>query len=465
MIAGWLRYVAMPDPAPIPLPAVLQGRYRIGPVIGHGGASVVYRAADTLLGRDVAIKAFTARAVSPEDLRTQEGEARLLGSLNHAGLVTLLDAGVDLSDATAPQVFLVMEFVQGHDLRARVRSGPLNPLELGYLGWDLCNALEYVHERGIVHRDLKPANVLLMENVPGRPPRGKLADFGIAVLRSASAPNEEFATGTAAYLSPEQVEGLELGTATDVYSLGLVLLEAATGRIAFPGGVVDSALARLDHDPEIPPSLGPSLAELLRGMTRRDPAARMTAADAAVGFRELLVEISGDARPKVADAESARLEAVRRYNLLDTPPDGAFDRVTGLAARIFDVPVALVSIVDADRIWFKSHHGVDVTEVERTRGLAMSGGLHEKTLVVEDIETDPRINPNQLLSNASGVRFYAGVPLITPDGHNVGSFAIIDWKPRTFTAAEVASLEDLAAIVLHEMELRLAARRVVLQHD
>ena len=110
-------------------------------MIGHGGASVVYRAADTLLGRDVAIKAFTARAVSPEDLRTQEGEARLLGSLNHAGLVTLLDAGVDLSDATAPQVFLVMEFVQGQDLRARVRSGPLSPLELGYLGWDLCNAL------------------------------------------------------------------------------------------------------------------------------------------------------------------------------------------------------------------------------------------------------------------------------------------------------------------------------------
>src|SRR4051795_7382350 len=166
----------MPEHTPMPLPPVLQGRYRIGPVIGHGGASVVYRAADTLLGRDVAIKAFTARAARPEDLRTQEGEARLLGSLNHAGLVTLLDAGVDVSDPTAPQVFLVMEFVEGPDLRTRLESGPpLNEHELGYLGWDLCTALEYVHERGVIHRDLKPANVLLVESVPGGPSGGKLA--------------------------------------------------------------------------------------------------------------------------------------------------------------------------------------------------------------------------------------------------------------------------------------------------
>ena len=455
----------MLEQTPTPLPAVLQGRYRIGPVIGHGGASVVYRAADTLLGREVAIKAFTARAARPEDLRTQEGEARLLGSLNHPGLVTLLDAGVDMTDVAAPQVFLVMEFVEGPDLRTRLQSGPpLNEHELGYLGWDLCNALEYVHERGVIHRDLKPANVLLAP-VPGRPARGKLADFGIAVLRSASVLDEEFATGTAAYLSPEQVEGRELGLATDVYSLGLVLLEAATGRIAYPGGVLDSALARLERDPDIPQNLGTALTALLQGMTRRDPAARLTAAEAAVGFRELLVEQAGGARPKVADAEAARVEAVRRYNLLDTPPDGAFDRITALAARIFDVPVAIVSIVDADRIWLKSHYGIDVSELERTRGLATSGGLHEQILVVEDVQADPRISPGQTAASASGLRFYAGVPLITPDGHNLGSFAIIDWKPRTFTPAQVASLEDLAAIVLHEMELRLAARRAVLHHD
>jgi GAF domain-containing protein len=200
-------------------------------------------------------------------------------------------------------------------------------------------------------------------------------------------------------------------------------------------------------------------------MTRRDPAARLSAAEAAAGFRELLVQQAGGAKPKVADAESARLEAVRRYNLLDTPPDGAFDRITALAARIFDVPVAIVSIVDAERVWLKSHHGIDVTEVERSRGLATSGGLHEKTLVIEDVQADPRITAGATAAAASALRFYAGVPLITPDGHNLGSFAIIDWKPRTFGPQDVASLEDLAAIVLHEMELRLAARRAVLHHD
>src|SRR5438309_11628810 len=113
----------MPDrAAAVPLPAVLQGRYRVGPVIGHGGASTVYRALDVLLGRDVAIKVFTTRAIDPAHLRTQEGEARMLGGLNHPGLVTLLDAGVELTDPSAPQVFLVMEYVDGSDLRHRLRQ-------------------------------------------------------------------------------------------------------------------------------------------------------------------------------------------------------------------------------------------------------------------------------------------------------------------------------------------------------
>ena len=236
---------------PVSLPAVLQGRYRMGAVLGRGGASVVYRARDLLLGRDVAVKVFTARAVDPRDLRLQEGEARLLGGLNHPALVTLLDAGVDTTDLTAPQAFLIMEFVDGPDLRERLRSGALSPLEVCYLGWDLLGGLGYVHEHGIIHRDLKPANVLLAA-ASDRPARGKLADFGIAVLRGHLEEPEGETTGTAAYLSPEQVEGLPLTTSTDIYSLGLVLLEAATARTAFPGGVVDSALARLDRDPAIP---------------------------------------------------------------------------------------------------------------------------------------------------------------------------------------------------------------------
>ncbi|MGN6742128.1 MAG: protein kinase domain-containing protein [Amnibacterium sp.] len=447
------------------LPPVLQGRYRLGSVIGRGGASVVYRARDQLLGRDVAVKVFSARAADPQELRAQEAEARMLGALNHPGLVTLLDAGIDLTDIDAPQVFLVMELIRDSDLRERLRKGPLDPFSTAYIGYDIAGALEYVHEHGIVHRDIKPANVLLFEAGVERPMRAKLADFGIAMLRAQGMLPSEFTTGTAAYLSPEQVEGAELGPETDVYSLGLVLIEAASGRVAYPGSVVDSALARLDRQPEIPEALPGPFAEVVRAMTQRSPRDRPTMPEVAVALRDVVVDHFRAARPVSQDPEHERLEAVRRYNLVDTPPDGAFDRITSLAARIFDVPIAVVSIVDADRIWFKSHFGVDVNEVERTKGLATSGGLHDDTLVVEDILTDPRISAYPEDVRSRGIRFYAGVPLKTPDGHNLGTLAIFDTKPRPTTDCEVAILEDLAAMVLHEMELRLAARRVVLRRE
>ena len=448
------------EASPVPPPAVLQGRYRLGPEIGRGGASIVYRARDVLLGRDVAVKVFTTRAVQPDDLRSQEGEARLLGGLNHPALVTLLDAGVDLTDATAPQVFLVMEFVDGADLRHRLRRGALSAFEVTYLGWDLLSALEYVHERGIIHRDLKPANVLLTET-RGRPARGKLADFGIALLRPGFQDPSEETTGTAAYLSPEQVEGRSLGPATDIYSLGLVLLEAFTSRPSFTGNVMDAAFARLDRDPFIPTDMPPGLAALLRGMTDRSPAARPSAEEAVNRFRELLVDELGGGRPQVRDPEAERVRAVRDLNLLDTPPDAEFDRITRLAARMFEVPVAAVTIVGENRVWLKSHYGLDIQETDRPQGLGTAGGLLEQTTVVEDLSTDARTQ--QVPSAAtSPFRFYAGVPLITKDGHNIGTFAIAHTDPRPMTATQTAALEDLAALALHEIELRTAARRIAL---
>jgi serine/threonine protein kinase len=456
---GRLQESPMVEPVPpVSLPAVLQGRYRMGAVLGRGGASVVYRARDLLLGRDVAVKVFTARAVDPRDLRLQEGEARLLGGLNHPALVTLLDAGVDTTDLTAPQAFLIMEFVDGPDLRERLRSGALSPLEVCYLGWDLLGGLGYVHEHGIIHRDLKPANVLLAA-ARDRPARGKLADFGIAVLRGHLEEPEGETTGTAAYLSPEQVEGLPLTTGTDIYSLGLVLLEAATARTAFPGGVVDSALARLDRDPAIPSDVPHEIATILRAMTQRDPAARPSAGDAAAAFREVIVGELGGQRPQVRDPESERLAAVRDYNLVGTPPDAEFDRITALAARMFDVPVAVISIVDEKRVWLKSHQGLDAQEVARADGLGATGSLHDETLIIEDVTGDPR-TAHLPSAQESPFRFYAGVPLITASGFNLGTFAIAGTSPRRMSATEIASLEDLAAMVLHEIELRRAARRM-----
>jgi signal transduction histidine kinase len=157
--------------------------------------------------------------------------------------------------------------------------------------------------------------------------------------------------------------------------------------------------------------------------------------------------------------ERERLAAVRRYQILDTPPDGAFDRVTALAARIFDVPISIVSIVDADRIWFKSRHGIDVDEIGRDPGLCASAILQYEPWLVTDAEVDPRTLTNPLVVGELGLRFYAGAPLTTRDGYNLGTLNVIDSEPRELDALQLATLRDLAAIVVDELELRLAALR------
>jgi sigma-B regulation protein RsbU (phosphoserine phosphatase) len=159
--------------------------------------------------------------------------------------------------------------------------------------------------------------------------------------------------------------------------------------------------------------------------------------------------------------ELERLAAVQRYDVLDTPPDGAFDRITALAARLLNVPVAIVSIVDADRIWFKSHHGLDVDQIDREPGLCASAILHDGPWLVNDARADARTLANPLVAGAMGVGFYAGVPLTTHDGYSLGTLCVLDLQPRQLTEDEVATLSDLAALVMDELELRLSARRSV----
>ena len=159
--------------------------------------------------------------------------------------------------------------------------------------------------------------------------------------------------------------------------------------------------------------------------------------------------------------ELERLAAVQRYDVLDTPPDGCFDRITALAARLLKVPVAIVSIVDADRIWFKSHHGLDVDQIDREPGLCASAILHAGPWLVNDARVDPRTLANPLVAGEMGVGFYAGVPLTTYDGYSLGTLCVLDLQPRQLTEDEVATLSDLAALVMDELELRLSARRSV----
>lgn len=164
--------------------------------------------------------------------------------------------------------------------------------------------------------------------------------------------------------------------------------------------------------------------------------------------------------------EAARMEALRRYEILDTPPDGAFDRLTALAARLCATPMSVVSIVDTDRIWFKSRYGVDVTEIGRDPGLCASAILQDGPWIVEDARHDPRTLANPLVAGEFGLQFYLGVPLITADGHGIGTLCVLDREPRAVTEQHVADLSDLAAIVVDEMELRLSAlKRLSAERD
>lgn len=162
--------------------------------------------------------------------------------------------------------------------------------------------------------------------------------------------------------------------------------------------------------------------------------------------------------------ESARIDAVRRYDILDTPPDGSFDRITALAAELFDVPIALVTIVDDDRIWFKSRFGLEgVEQIGRDPGLCASAIMQDEPYIVEEARKDARSLANPLVSGRFGLQFYAAAPLRTADGHRLGTLCIIDREPRMFSPRQADLLQHLSAIVIDEMELRISAITAIRQ--
>lgn len=237
---------------------LLDGRYRLGSCLGGGGMADVYRATDVRLHRTVAVKVFRAGADRAGRARFED-EAKLLARLNHPGLVPVHDAS-----ATGPRPYLVMQLVEGETLEDVLERGPLPPEHVLEIGRRLSQVLAYVHDNGIVHRDVKPSNVLI-----SRDDRVFLADFGVSRLVDAVGrmTSSGIVMGTTSYMSPEQVRDSDIGFATDVYSLGLVLLECSTGQREYPGVGAESALPRLSRPPLIPEELPEPLAGALRAMT------------------------------------------------------------------------------------------------------------------------------------------------------------------------------------------------------
>lgn len=255
----------------VPRAAALTDRYEIENAIGHGGMADVYRGRDRVLNRLVALKVLREATADPAARDRFIAEARTLAGLSHPGLVTVLDAGID-----GERPFLVMELVEGRTLADACRPHGLDVGAVARIGAQVADALSYVHGHGVIHRDVKPGNVLL-----GADGRVLLADFGIARLMEGAAALTATGAmvGTAAYLAPEQLRGGRLGPALDVYALGLVLIEALTGRPAYPGTGVEAAAARLVRPPAIPDGLPPGLSSLLGAMVSLEPAERPTVSD------------------------------------------------------------------------------------------------------------------------------------------------------------------------------------------
>jgi hypothetical protein len=447
-------------PVPATAPLVLDGRYEVGALLGTGGMAAVHSARDLLLGREVAVKLFRREVVASPDLRLQELEARVVAALSHPALTTLLDAGVEGADTAAPQIYLVMEYVRGATLREHLKRGPLGVAEACWLGFDLAEGLHYMHEQGFLHRDVKPANILISSRRSVRPVVAKLTDFGIAA--AIGQPDlSEYTVGTAAYLSPEQVEGHDARTESDTYSLGLVLLEAMTGQVVFPGSVEDSAFARLVRDPPVPDDLPPSVGDLLRRMTTRDPEQRIGLHEVAVELQQHLVDdlVSRRSGSRPAPAQVAAAPADAAAPVLDDSPDRVFDGLLALTTRALHAPKALLVLETAAGTTVKAQIGWERRVTAGDLAAPHFPPSADRPWVMPDaFERQPVRVPPQVRHD---VRAAAGAPLRTVDGRHLGTVAVFDHEPRRFDDTELKALALAAELAVHEVELRAAARRAV----
>jgi eukaryotic-like serine/threonine-protein kinase len=296
-----------PDPM---LERTIAERYRIDSLIARGGMARVYRARDTRLERDVAVKVLSPPyADDPEFTGRFLGEARAAASLSHPSLVHVYDSGSH-GDAH----FIVMELLDRHRTLRDVldEHGPLSRAEVVRIGRELLAGLRLVHERGLVHCDIKAGNVML------GPGPAKLIDFGIAQPPH-DGDDSDTSIGSLQYMSPEQLHGEALTPASDLFSLGAVLYEALTGRVPFPGASpaeVSEAHARADVRPpsalvpQVPPRLDAAILQALR----RDPAGRFHAAVA----MDRALEAAGRERPVDRDDDT------RVVRTTPVPPTGGY---------------------------------------------------------------------------------------------------------------------------------------------
>ncbi|MBR2835095.1 MAG: Stk1 family PASTA domain-containing Ser/Thr kinase [Coriobacteriales bacterium] len=257
---------------------VFGGRYVVQSQVGTGGMATVYRGVDSVLNRTVAIKVMLPQyATDPAFAARFKQEAQAAAALQSPYIVAVYDWGRD--DATGTY-YIVMEYLRGTDLKTGIRShGALPPRKVAQIGAQVCSALAVAHAHDIIHRDIKPQNIMIQPNG-----NAKVMDFGIARAGNSHLTQTNSVLGTAHYVSPEQAQGKDLGPTSDLYSLGVVMYEAATGQLPFDGeDAVSVALKQVSDEPALPSSLNPNIDTVLESIILRlmskNPANRFQTAD------------------------------------------------------------------------------------------------------------------------------------------------------------------------------------------
>jgi eukaryotic-like serine/threonine-protein kinase len=435
------------------------GKYQIVGRIGAGGFGTVFRAWDPVIKRSVAIKVCDAgRDVHARFLR----EAELAGGLHHPNITTVYEYGME-----GKTPYLVQEFLEGEDLSDLIaRQEPMELSEKIKILVGVGLGLDYAHRAGVVHRDVKPANLRVLANRAV-----KIMDFGIA--KALDSPNPLTGTGIAlgssAYMAPEQVCGDVVDPRTDIFSFGVLAFELLSYQRPF----VNENLFRLlemivKEDPDPPlarrePGLPLTVVEIVEKAMRKSPEERFSS------MREVLAALV-TAHPEAAPAlleteesipegESERQSALNRYAILDTPAEAAFDDLAWLAARMCGTPYSRISLVTPDRVWVKANVGAVELDDPRESGFSSHALLGRDVMVVPDAAADVRFRENP--SVAAGLRFYAGAPLVTPDGHAIGTLSVHEREPRVLSPEQCRALRVVAAQVVAQLELRRRRRQEI----
>jgi serine/threonine protein kinase len=434
------------------------GKYRIVEKIGSGGFGTVYKGWDPMIRRHVAIKTCE---VGNRDIRSRFfREAQLAGGLQHPNITMVYEFGFE---GDVP--FMVQEFLSGEDLDRIIKAEvPLSLHDKLRILIGVAFGLEYAHKAGVMHRDIKPSNVRVLDNQSV-----KIMDFGIAktVDPADEITQTGITLGSSSYMSPEQIGGDTVDLRTDIFSFGVLAYELLAGQKPFRNENLFLLLEQIVKEPpaplrEVAPDAPPSLVEVVEQAIQKRPEDRFASArelrDALVGVEQQIAPADA-ALPESLDVplagdELGRLAALERLEILDTEPEPEFDDLALLASQVCEAPFALISFVDRDREWFKAKVGLSESSFPRLVALCAPAIQGRDVFIVPDAASDHRFSENPLVVNEPGLRFYAGAPLLTPDGYAIGTLSVLDRVLRELTDPQVEALRALARQVMAQVELR-----------